>query len=628
MLPYSVSHSDIMDETADPPAEPGLQAHEASCKGSVCGENQAGKIFKESQNTHRFQEGEVRLMSPSTKDHQHGVLQELHERVEKFGTRDALRIKEGSEWRALTYKELSEKVRKLSSYLLEQGLKKGERIGILCESRPEWAVAFFGAVRAGATIVPLDIKLTETELTSILSDCNPSVLFSDTKHLELAKKLPAKVTSIKNIYVVDEGKGDKDNPSIDQLNPKTIEPGINRELEEVALIVYTSGTTGSPKGVMTSYGNLMFQTSRFQKMVELSEEDRFLSILPLNHLLELTGGFLGLLNLGATVTFCHSLFPQEIMRSLKEQKITGMVAVPLFYKSLKGGIEREIRKKGEEAVKMFEGGLAKAKSVSIEDRRKMFAPILEELGGSLRVLISGGAPLETEVAEFFESLGIQMLQGYGLTETSPVISGNTVHKNRLGSVGPALDGVEVKIDKKNPEDSEGEILTRGPHIMMGYHHRDDLTKEIIDEQGWLHTGDLGHLDEDGFLFITGRIKNMIVLGGGKKIFPEEVEAAFGNAKTVKELCVLGKKSKEGGLKGGTEEVCVVAVPADSLLHDHKDDPQAVQSAIKKELEELGQHLAVYKRPTRTFISNDDLPKTATRKVKRQLVLEWLDKQGD
>lgn len=628
MVPYPVSQISTSDAKQNSSDETSLQAPEASYKDSVCQENQAGKIFKESQNTRRFQEGEVRLMSPSTKDHQHGVLHELHERVEKFGTRDALRIKEGSEWKALTYKELSEKVRKLSSYLIEQGLKSGDRIAILCESRPEWAVAFFGAVRAGATIVPLDIKLTETELTSILSDCNPSLLFSDTKHLELAKKLPQKVTSIKNIYVVEDGKGDKDTPSIDQLEPKTIETGINRELDEVALIVYTSGTTGSPKGVMTSYGNLMFQTSRFQKMVDLGEEDRFLSILPLNHLLELTGGFLGLLNLGATVIFCHSLFPQEIMRNLKEQKITGMVAVPLFFKSLKGGIEREIRKKGEDAVKMFEGGLAKAQSLSIEDRRKMFAPILEELGGSLRVLISGGAPLEVEVANFFESLGIRMLQGYGLTETSPVISGNTIHKNRLGSVGPALDGVEVKIDKKNSEDTEGEILTRGPHIMMGYHHREDLTKEIIDEEGWLHTGDLGHLDEDGFLFITGRIKNMIVLGGGKKIFPEEVEAAFGDAKTVKELCVLGKKSKEGGLKGGTEEVCVVAVPADSLIHDHKDDPQAVKAAIKKELDELAQHLAVYKRPTSTYINYEELPKTATRKVKRQLVLEWLDKHGD
>lgn len=567
-------------------------------------------------------------MSQSTKEPAgKGVLAEMHERVERFGSRDAMRIKEGSEWRSMTYEDLSTKARKLSSYMIEHDFKQGERAAILCESRPEWAVALFGSIRAGATIVPLDIKLTETELSSILSDCRPTILFCDSKHLELALALPKKVDSIKSIVVLEEGKGTDQAKSIEQLEPKEIHTGVERRLDETAVLVYTSGTTGSPKGVMTSFGNLMFQTSRFQEMVGLSEKDRFLSILPLNHLLELTGGFLGLLNLGATVSFCHSLFPQEIIKALKEQKITGMVAVPLFYKSLKSGIEREVRRKGEDTVKMFEGGLAKAAQLSIEDRRKIFAPILDELGGSLRVLICGGAPLEVEVAQFFESLGIQMLQGYGLTETSPVISGNTLKRNKLGSVGPALDGVELRIDKKKDDDSEGEILTRGPHVMQGYHKRDDLTKEVIDNDGWFHTGDLGHVDEEGFLFITGRIKNMIVLGGGKKIFPEEVEAAFGTATTTKELCVLGKKAKEGS-KAGTEEVCVVAVPADSLIKEHKDDDAAIQSAIKKELDELGQHLASYKRPTRLYIRKDDLPKTATRKVKRPLVLEWLNSQGE
>ncbi|MBX9686887.1 MAG: AMP-binding protein [Candidatus Obscuribacterales bacterium] len=572
---------------------------------------------------------EVRMncsTSRNKNESQQGVLALLQARVEKFGEREAFRMKEGTSVRSLSYKELSKRAQKLSSYLLESGFQPQQRAAILCESRPEWAIAFFAAIRAGATVVPLDIKLTETELSSILSDCVPIVLFADSKHLELALKVQAKVPSIKHVYLLEDGKGNQEIKSIDQLEPKEIHQGVERQLDEVAVFVYTSGTTGSPKGVMTSFGNLIFQISSFQDIVDLSENDRFLSILPLNHLLELTGGFLGILNLGGTVCFCHSLFPQEIIRTMKEEKITGMIAVPLFYKSLRSGIEREVKRKGEEALKQFRDGLAKAEQLPMETRRQIFAPVLQELGGCLRVFISGGAPLEKEVGQFFLSLGLPMLEGYGLTETSPVIAGNSLRASKLGSVGQALPGVEVKIDKKTETDSEGEILTRGPHVMKGYHKREDLTKETIDSEGWLHTGDIGHLDQDGFLYITGRIKNMIVLGGGKKIFPEEVEAALANASTVKELCVLGKKSSDG-FKEGSEEVCAVAVPSDALLHEFKDDKQAILQAIKKELDELAEHLASYKRPSKIFISMDELPKTVTRKVKRPAVLEWLKAQG-
>lgn len=579
---------------------------------------------------YRYQ-AEEKLMSssasPISKNTEDGVLSILQARVERFGSREAFRMKEGSEIHTLTYAQLSEKAVKLSSFLVEAGFQHGDRAAILSESRPEWAVAFFGSIRAGGTVVPLDIKLTETELTSILSDCLPKVLFCDSKHLELALKLPEKVKSIQQVFLVEDGKGNEKAKSIDQLEPKEIHAGKERSREEVAVLVYTSGTTGSPKGVMTTFGNLIYQISSFPEKVDLCENDRFLSILPLNHLFELTGGFLGILSLGGTVCFCHSLFPQEIIRTMRDEKITGMIAVPLFYKSLRGGIEREIKRKGEEALEMFHSGIEKAKDATMDVRRQIFAPVLAELGGALRVLVSGGAPLDVEVGHFFQSIGIPMIEGYGLTETSPVIAANSLRESKLGSVGQALIGLELKIDKKSPQDSEGEILTRGPHVMAGYHKREDLTKEAIDQDGWFHTGDIGHIDEDGFLFITGRIKNMIVLGGGKKIFPEEVEAAFGSATTVKEVCVMGKKSKDG-IKEGTEEVCVVAVPADSLVHDLKGDQQAIKQVIKKELDELGEHLAAYKRPNRIFISTDELPKTVTRKIKRPAVLEWLNAQAD
>jgi long-chain acyl-CoA synthetase len=564
-------------------------------------------------------------MTQSTANHENvqSVLDFMHDKSERYANRVAMCIKDGSNWRNVTYEEMSKRARKLCSYLIETGVKEGDRIAILSEAQPEWGIAFFGAIRSGAIVVPLDIKLTETELVNILGDCTPDVVLADTKHLPLIDAVKQKVTSIKKVYCVN-ATGDDAHPSIDTLEPQRETRGRDRTLDEVALIVYTSGTTGNPKGVMTTFGNLIFQVNSFEDIVHMSDTDNFLSILPLNHLLELTGGFLGLLTNGGTVCFSHSLFPQEIIKSMKEMQITGMVSVPLFFKSLKGAIEREVRKKGEEAVAKFQGGLQKGAELPIEKRREMFAAVHEQWGGKLRVFISGGAPLDPEIGEFFERLGIPVLQGYGLTETSPVISGNSLAQNCIGSVGLPLPGVEVKIDAKEGE-KEGEILSRGPHIMKGYYKRDDLTKEVIDSEGWFHTGDIGKIDEKGFLYITGRIKNLIVLGGGKKVFPEEVETALSNATTIKECCIAARKMADG-FKEGTEEVCAVVVPADSLLSEHKNDPEAVKQAIKKEMDELGQHLAPYKRPSRIFVHDGELPKTPTRKVKRPLVTEWLNAQ--
>lgn len=554
------------------------------------------------------------------------VLALINNRVEKFADRTAFRMKDGTETRSLTFGELSGQAVKAASYFMEAGVKRGDRIAILGESCPEWAIAFFGAVRAGATIVPLDVKLTETELTSILSNCLPSLLVCSEKHIGVAQKLQQKIDSVREIVLFDRDKATESNSShkiLSELEPKTQSQGLERSEDEVALIVYTSGTTGSPKGVMTTFGNIIFQINSFEEIIDLTENDKFLSILPLNHLFELTGGFLGILNMGATVCFCHSLFPQEIIKTMREEKITGMVGVPLFFKSLKGGLEREIKKKGAEELQRFQLGLEKAAALPLAERRKLFAPILDALGGELRVLVSGGAPMEEEVANFFERLGIPMLQGYGLTETSPVISGNALRANKVGSVGKPLPGLEVKIDKKQETDHEGEILTRGPHVMRGYYTREDLTKEVIDNEGWFHTGDLGRLDEDGFLFITGRIKNMIVLGGGKKIFPEEVEACLSQCTLAKEICVIGHKSKEG-FKEGTEEVVAVVVPSDALVAEHKDDAKALQKALEKELDELAEHLAPYKRPQRVIVKMDEFEKTATRKIKRNVVQSWLN----
>lgn len=544
-------------------------------------------------------------------------------KAEKFAKRTALCIKEGDNWRGLTFGELHDRSRQLASYLIELGIQRGDRVALLCESKPEWGACLFGSWRSGATVVPLDVKLTSSELYNIMSDCTPKVVLTSAKHLDVVVELQGRIPSIEHVYLTDDDAQSTSHKRVIDLVPQKTVAGVEREAQEVALFVYTSGTTGNPKAVMTTFANLIFQADSFKDMVGLSENDRMLSILPLNHLLELTAGFLGILNQGGMVCFCHSLLPKELIKMMNEKQITGMIAVPLFFKSIKGAIERDIKKSGDADYQKFQHGLEKAANMPFGERQAIFQEVHEHLGGKIRFLVSGGAPLELEVAQFFDQLGFPLLQGYGLTETSPVISTNTLKHNRLGSVGQPLQHLEVKIDKKEPQDESGEIITRGPHIMKGYYKRAEMTREVIDKDGWFHTGDLGYLDKDGYLFINGRLKNLIVLGGGKKIFPEEVEGALSGAASIKELCVLGRKSSDG-FKEGQEEVCAVLVPSDDLAAKHGSDISAMEQAIKKDIDSLGENLAPYKRPTRLFIHPGELPKTATRKVKRQDLLKWMD----
>lgn len=553
------------------------------------------------------------------------VLGFLTSRSAKFADRVALARDEGDKKNELTYGQLHERARKLASYLIEHGIQPGERIALLSESRPEWGICLFGTMRSGAILVPLDIKLTESELRSILTDAQPSVILVSSHYRPTIKALLPELPSVRQVFTVDADFEDDDAPSIETLLPENVIDGFDREADETALIVYTSGTTGSPKGVMTTFGNLRFEVNSFKDIIGLNEDDRMLSILPLNHLFELTGGLLGVLNYGGSVVFCDSLRPQEIMKAMRDYGITGMVGVPLFFKMLKSGLEREIKKKAGEDAAKFQAGFEKAAALPMEARRQMFAPVHEALGGKLRVFVSGGAPLDLETATFFDRLGFHILQGYGLTETSPVICGNTLKQNKLGSVGKVLPGAELRIDKKDPADTEGEILTRGPNVMKGYYKHDEKTREVIDAEGWFHTGDLGHVDEDGFLFITGRLKNLIVLGGGKKIFPEEVEAALGHAPSVKEICVVSRKLA-GGHKEGTEEVCAVIVPQDALQKEFEGNPDGLAKAVTADLEKLYDNLATYKRPTSVLIHPGDFEKTATRKIKRQTVNEWVNQQ--
>lgn len=555
------------------------------------------------------------------KAYQDKVLSLMEAKSTLNATSQALSIKENNQWNDLTYNELSTRAKNFAGNLIQAGFKRGNKLAILSESRPEWGIAFFGAIRAGATVVPLDVKLTEEELFNIFSDCEPSVLCVSHKYAQQAKKLKARIDSIKQIYVIQNHLSDNELVSINDLN--TVEEVVykRRDLKETAIIVYTSGTTGCPKGVMVSFGNIISQLQDLEKEFCIQADDRFLSILPINHLLELTCGFLGVLNSGASVVYNSKLTPKAIVKTMQERKITYMIAVPLFLKMLKRSIEKEIQASGNFQQTIFNKAYVIAQYIpSVFVKKVIFRNIHRQFGSHLKGFISGGAPLDSEVAEFFDRIGIPVYQGYGLTETSPIISINSHKNNRYSSVGKILPSLEVKLSEA------GEVQVKGPNVMQGYYNRADLTTEVIDQDGWFHTGDIGEFDKDGYLYITGRIKNMIVLGGGKKIFPEEVENVLSRSELIKEVCVIGT-TVESGSKEGTEQVCAVIVPGEELMVRFKAQKPQLEKLISNEVDRLSADLAPYKRPTKVIISNRDLPKTATNKIKRKEVSGMLNTQS-
>ena len=474
---------------------------------------------------------------------------------------------------------------------------------------------------SGGTTIPLDIKLSKYELKSILSDCLPVVMFASKHYLETALELQREIPEIKHIIVMDEHVDKKDLANIYSLPDEFNAKWRQRSSKSTAFIIYTSGTTGAPKGVEISFGNVNAQlidlTDAINAILPTGKKTTMLSILPMNHLFEMTVGFSTFLNFGHTIYYTTSLKPKDISGIMKEKQIEFMLTVPAFLKLLKAGIEKQIKSSPVFVQTMFKIMYGVAKYIpSYGIKKAMFKKIHDNMGGKFFGCISGGAPLDIEVGEFFERLGIKVYQGYGLSETSPVVSVNIDKRNEMASVGRPLKHFEARIDEKT-----GELLLKGPSVMKGYHNQPEMTAEIIDSDGWLHTGDIARIDKDGHIFITGRIKNMIVLQGGKKVFPEEVEAVLEKSQHIAEVCVLGV-NKTFGSKDGMEEVTAVIVPKQDLYAEHSEED--IEKMIRADVKELSLRLAQYKRPTNVVIRKEELPKTTTRKVKRKEVQKLIE----
>lgn len=544
------------------------------------------------------------------------VLTLLKNRTENYSDRVALGMKNQYGWKEFTYSGVGLLSRKLAHYLINEAkVEKGDRIAILSESKPEFGACVFASILAGAITVPLDVKLTKYELKSILSDCLPSVMLVSRKNLEMAKFLKQEISSLQTILVMDEPYYNIEEKSIYQLPDNYDEKWRVRSSKSTAFIIYTSGTTGMPKGVETTFNNMLTQLNDLKYALDKIlpfKNVNLLSILPMNHLFEMTVGFSTFLNFGCSLYYTPSLKPKDILSIMKEKRIQFMIVVPAFLKLLKSTIESDLNNESKFEQLKFKIKFMIAKFIpSYRIKKFMFRKVHDKFGGKFTGCISGGAPLDVNVGKFFQTIGIRVFQGYGLTETSPVASINVDRHWDVASVGKPIKSFQAKVDSES-----GELLLKGPSVMKGYHNQPELTAQVIDEDGWFHTGDIAEIKNGGHIYITGRIKNMIVLSGGKKVFPEEVEAVLEKSSLISEVCVFGL-SRTFGSKDGTEEIATVVVPKKEIVDKYNDEE--LEKVMKAEVKQLSTHLTAYKRPVNVTISKEPLPKTATNKVKRKEV---------
>jgi len=524
--------------------------------------------------------------------------------------------------RSITYSALREKVQKVARGLLE--LEEKPVVGVLGDNGIDWAVSFLAALRCGGVAVPVDRELPMGEVHTILHYADVNVFAFHSRFAEdVADHLVRHGDCIRRVVM--GGPAGEGMETLPALEEKGAASGIplpsGTEVEKPAVISYTSGTMGQAKGVVLTQRNLLSDLRGMLQAVGLRHDEVFLSVLPMHHMYECVCGFLCPLSHGCSVVVARGL--RHIAEDLASSRATLMLGVPLLWESMYRRIMESISSQTLGGLKLRLGKTAAraGEMLGISDaRKKVFGELHRRLGGRMRFLISGGAGIDPEVVEGYAELGMELLQGYGLTECSPIVAVNRDTANRLGSVGPPLPAMEVRIDAPD-EEGVGEIVVRGPNVMVGYHSRPDLTAEVLSDDGWFRTGDFGRLDGDGFLWVTGRRKNVIVAKNGKNVYPEELEHALNRSRLVAESMVLGRKSEPKG-----EVIWAIVVPdTDRLIEIAEErgkdlDEEMAAELLRRELTAVNRAQPVYRRIARFIIRTEELPKTTTRKVRRPEVM--------
>jgi len=532
--------------------------------------------------------------------------------VRSYGDRPALRRHGAPETETHSYRGVGLEAAAFAHALIARGVRKGTPVALLCENCPEWAVAYFAIHLTGGICVPIDTALSPPQVQTILDRCGARAVIASRQLLTAAREACKNRTETRKIAVLEE------------LLPETVSEGRSSNLRpigdavsgsDVAVISFTSGTTGRSKGVVLTHRNIASNAESGARRMGVLPDDRLVSILPLHHLFEQTGGLLVPFISGANVTYTASLNPRTILQAMQDSQATIVLLVPglvrVFQKRILSAIESG--RAGRRALFSTARRVARiARRAKLPLGRLLFRDIHRRFGDKVRFFISGGAALDPCLAEFFSDLGLPVLQGYGLSEAGPVVACNTVDRNVVGSVGRPLPGVEVRIEPIDGCDqSVGEIFVRGPNVTRGYFEDPEATGESICD-GWLRTGDLGRLDRKGFLYVIGRTKDVIIGESGKNIYPEEIESEIARSPYVREVCVLGVIPH--GEEAYSEEVAALVRPdpemfAGEYLPEHDE-------LLQGKLQKACSALVSYKRPKYFAVWAGEFPRTATLKLKK------------
>ena len=524
----------------------------------------------------------------------------------------------------ITYSQFASDIKSLGTALINTGLSK-KKVAIISPNRYEWCVSYLAITTSDMVVVPLDRALPDNEIEDLIIRSEAEAVIFDKKYVEVFSKLAKeKKSNLSQFICMDNIDGFTTYSSLIQkghsllVNGDTKYDNVVIDNKKMSIMLFTSGTTSISKAVALSQSNICEDIYALAQMTDIRKDDTFLSFLPLHHTFESTCTFLYGTFSGITVAFCDGL--KYVQKNLAEFKVTGFVCVPLMleimYKKIKKGIEEQGKAKLVATMSKISNGLLK---IGIDIRRKVFKQILDNLGGKLRILIAGGAAMSKDAIQGFLDLGINLLQGYGLTETSPVVAGENDKCKRCGSVGFPLPGINVKI--ANPDkDGIGEVAVQAPTVMLGYVDNPEATNEVLKDD-WFYTGDLGYFDKDGFLFITGRKKDVIVLKNGKNIFPEEIEILINKLPYVSESMVFGRPLEDGDYKICAKIVYNKDVVNEMFPNISKEDlHKKVWDDIK---ENVNHKMPAYKYIREIILTETPLIKTTTQKVKRHEELKLI-----
>ena len=537
---------------------------------------------------------------------------------EKYGEKKAYKIRQENGYKEITHNEVRKMVDGLGTKLIDMGLKD-KRIAVIGENRYEWEIAYLSIVCGTGTVVPLDKSLPENELESLIERSKAEAIICSQKYVEILKK-----TKLKYIISMDL---EKDNDGIISQK-RLISEGIqlaksgntsftNAKIdnEKMSIMLFTSGTTSISKAVALSHKNICSNLMDISSILDVNSSDVFLSFLPLHHVFECTVGFLFSLYVGAETVFCDGI--RHIPENLAEYKVSVMASVPAIYERLFKIIKKHLEKQGK--VEQILKDEEKYKDSSMEKKKEVFKEIHDLLGGNIKLFISGAASLEPSIEEKFRRLGFNMVQGYGLTETSPVVAIGNKKYHKTGSIGKCVPSDEVKLLDIN-KDGIGELAVKGPNVMLEYYENKEATEKVL-KDGWFQTGDLARIDEDGYIFICGRKKSVIVLKNGKNIFPEEMETLINKEDGVEEAFIFGKPIS----KDPNDIKIFVKIVYIKESFEGKTETE-IKEYFNEKIKSINKTMPHYKAIRGIIISDKPLIKTTTNKIKREKNLEQIMKE--